>query len=326
MQEYTIDLTLDPEKRWGSVDVSPISDLVEQAKEELDEVLPRWQRAALLAATKMLKHAYGESEYVREIKGLARMAGVSFDELLLLNLSYDLSSSGFEYPGMLGCTAALIRDRDVVIARTMDWGFPEAIRDHTTLYRFKHNDHEVLTAGFPGFIGVVSGVSSLGLAVTLNQAFPGELPQMATPVPWLVRDVLTHTSTYKEAVRMISTTPAASGGFYVVSDGRQGALIESTGREDFIHELEEKYLVVANHYTWDDADECEREWGDTFERQEVLDAALRSGVPQSVALTQEPVEHDATAHQLVINPRLRTMKIRCPHDTGVWETHKCPSN
>jgi acid ceramidase len=326
MQEYTIDLTLDPEKRWGSVDVSSIADLAEQAKEELDEVLPRWQRTALLAATKMLKHAYGGSEYVREIKGLARMADVSFDELLLLNLSYDLASSGFEYPGMMGCTAALVRDRDITVARTMDWGFPEAIRDHTTLYRFKHEDHEVLTAGFPGFVGVVSGLSSLGLAVTLNQAFPGTLPQMATPVPWLVRDVLMYTSTYKEAVKLITTTPAASGGFYVITDGLRGAIIESTGRDDTVYELEEKYAVVANHYTYDDPEECEREWGDTFERQEVLERSLREGMPQSVALTQEPVEHAATAHQMVINPRQRTMKIRCPNGAGTWSIHKCPSN
>lgn len=330
MQEYTIDLTREPEDRWTVVDPAPVQLLLEEAEAELIDALPRLQLLGLFGAVKALKMMYRDSEYVREIAGLAEHASVSMDKLLLMNLSYDLASSGFTLPGMLGCTGALVRGGGTAIARTMDWSFPEGIRDHTTIYRFVSKRTHVLTAGFPGFIGVVSGLSSYGLALTLNQAFVAQLPRVALPVPWLVREILTQEKSFSDALDALTTTPAASGGFYLLTDGGQGALVESTGSEDLITRLHpgERYLAIANHFLDEEPDdETEREWGDTFERYTTLTAALHRHVSPAQALMCSPVEHGATAHQLLISPADMCMKIRCPQERRpIWRTYRCPSN
>lgn len=334
MQEYTIDLSREPEDRWSVVDPAPIAALIEEAEDELEAALPAWQLLGLHGAAKALKVMFRDSEYIREIAGLAEHADVPMDKLLLMNLSYDLASSGFALPGMLGCTGALVKNGGVTIARTMDWSFPESIRNHTTIYRFVKRNHHLVTAGFPGFVGVVSGMSSRGIALTLNQAFVDQIPSIAMPVPWLTRDVLMHSGTFQQALRMLTETPAASAGFYLLTDGGQGALIESTGSEDTVTALmrgdAHRYLVVANHFSDEEPDPEERAWGDTFYRHEALEYMLLRDVTSvgiKAALKYEPVEHGATAHQLIFDPNKMHMTVRCPHDRQpTWSTYVCPSS
>jgi hypothetical protein len=191
-----------------------------------------------------------------------------------------------------------------------------------------------VTAGFPGFVGVVSGMSSRGIALTLNQAFVDKIPSLAMPVPWLVRDVLMGSSTYQQALLTLTETAAASAGFYLLTDGDHGALVESTGDEDTITTLPRgdayRHLVVANHFSDEEPDPEGREWGDTFARHATLEKALKRDITPGgikMALMQEPVEHAATAHQLIFAPSEMHMKIRCPNDEQPhWETYVCPSN
>ncbi len=81
MQEYTIDLSREPEDRWDVVDPAPIAALIEEAEDELHAALPAWQLLGLHGAAKALKMMFRDSEYIREIAGLAEHADVPMDKL-----------------------------------------------------------------------------------------------------------------------------------------------------------------------------------------------------------------------------------------------------
>lgn len=319
MQELTIDLTLDPEDRWLELDPALVSDLVNAAEEELYELYPAWLLHLVEKAVHLLA-SFTPSHYVREIDGLARHADVEPERLLLLNLSYDLTACGGEMPGIHGCTGGLVRGAGgkLTLARAMDWSFPELIRDHSMIIRYKTRQRSALTVGFPGCIGALTGVNQRGIAISLNQAFVPQLPRWAISVPWLVRETLLEAQSYEHAVKKITSTPAMSSGFYLVTDGSKGALVESTGAFDTVFDCEE-LLVVANHFHDDEVPE-EREWGDSHARQAALYKALKRGVAPKRALLREPVEHGYTAHQIVLDPVSRTLEVRCPNDQEpTWE-------
>lgn len=321
MLELTVDLTQPPERRWMSLNPRLIRELVAAAEEELHKHYPAW----LLNTVETVAYgltAYAPSSYLREIEGYATYAGLDPARLLLLNLSYDFSSCGAAIPGMHGCTGALLRrpSGELLLARNMDWSFPEAIRDMTMVIRYVRGADEALTIGFPGCIGVLTGVNNHGVAVALNQAFVPQFPNWAIAVPWLLRDTLLSARTYQDAFRKITTTRAMSAGFYLITDGATGALVESDGDADVFTTCD-NLLVVANHFSHERPDPEMREWGDTFERHQTLRDALKNGLAPKRALQLEPVEHGYTAHQIVLNPQKRSIEVRCPNDQEpTWET------
>lgn len=321
MNELEIDLARPATRRWDATDGDQIRHLVAEAEKELHAIYPKW----LLHFVENAVHGaaqWAPSEHVEEIAGLARHAKVRAERLLLLNLSYDITACGVALPGMLGCTGSLLRSGrgDLRLARAMDWSFPESIRDHTTIIRFKRGERRAVTVGFPGCIGALTGVNSHGVAMALNQAFVPQLPRWAPSVPWLVRDVLLGSDTHAAALHRLTTTGAMSAGFYLLTDGTHGSLVESTGEHDKIYSCKE-LLTVANHFRHEPP-ELPRAWGDSHERYDTLHNGLAGGLAPARALQREPVEHGYTAHQVIIDPKSKSLKVRCPHDQEpTWERY-----
>jgi len=319
VKEYEIDLALPPHERWQFGEAKRVQRLIREAERELTQMYPSWALRLVEAFVAKLVRWCSDSECLQEIEGLAAYAGVSAKKLLLLNVSYDIASHSTMLPGTIGCTGALLRSDDgsPVIARNLDWSFPEAVIDETVIHRFVHSSApgwSAVTVGFPGFVGAVSGLNCHGVAVTLNQAFHPSMPRMAQPMPWLVRDLLVRTSTFDEAVTLAQREPVMSSGFLFIAGPEEGqaALIESADNDDALHLLEDNdFIAHANHYTGEEPPD-EREWGDSHAREDALQRALSGGMPAKRALGREPVLNGNTAHQLVISPAKKTIDIRCP--------------
>jgi predicted choloylglycine hydrolase len=278
MKTYEIDLYDDPYDRWQNVDMKAVRKLVAAAHEELDAIYHGWQLQLALRAAAVIGFTYRRHEFIQEIDGIADRAGITREQLLLLNLSYDLGSCSVDLPGMNGCTGALFHSPEhnsVCIARTMDWAFPSSIIKHSTLYRFKAGSRETLSVGFPGFVGVVSGMTNTGLAITLNQAFLAQVPNIAMPVPWLVRYALEVCDTHNEAVRCSRKHPPRQVVFTWSPTGPRALSLRALGANTATPMLRNEPLVIANHFLDDEAPE-EREWGDSFERYATLDKAIRA--------------------------------------------------
>lgn len=262
--------------------------------------------------------------FADELRGLAQHAGVSYEQLLLLNLSYEISSNWISIPGAQGCTSAIrFRPNGNVIIRAMDWDFPEGIRKHVCIVRYLTAAHTTLSVGYPGFVGAVTGVTSAGVAACLNQAFGSEKRVTPLPVSWAVRNMLTECLTVEDARTYLACTRTAAGGFYLLADRRAGYLVESTGDFDVTHELDpvKGYLAVANHFSEEQPPQV-REWGDSHARLAAMEQRVRSGMSDRKTLQYAPILHGGTAHTVVIDLAQSTLSVRVPYAKNKkW--HRC---
>lgn len=329
MKEYEIDLALPPQERWRFGDANRIKRLIAAAEKELEAMYPTWALYLVEKFVAQMMRLYADSECLEEIYGLAEYAGVSPERLLLLNVSYDLASHGTPLPGMLGCTGALVRatDGSAGIARNLDWSFPEVVINETVLHRFVDSrvpGWSALTVGFPGFIGVVSGMNCHGVALTLNQAFHASFPRIARPMTWVVRDALLDSASFDEALEILGKTTAMSSGYVFLTGSAPGeaVILESEDNADTHHWLEDgDFLTWANHYAVEEPPE-DREWGDSHAREETLLRALLRGDTPRRALSRPPVLNGNTAHQLILSPVTGTIEIRCPtSNKPTWKTY-----
>jgi hypothetical protein len=79
--------------------------------------------------------------------------------------------------------------------------------------------------GWPGSLGVVTGVNAHGIAVLVNPSRTADVraTKAARPVALLARTVLESAATLDDAVKMIDGTPTLGAAIFVVVDGNTGA-------------------------------------------------------------------------------------------------------
>lgn len=86
--------------------------------------------------------------------------------------------------------------------------------------------------GWPGALGVVSGVNANGIAVMVHPARTADvrLTRTARPVALLARAVLEQATTLDEAIKLIEATPTLGSAALVIADGTAGtwAVVERT--------------------------------------------------------------------------------------------------
>jgi isopenicillin-N N-acyltransferase-like protein len=86
--------------------------------------------------------------------------------------------------------------------------------------------------GWPGELGVVTGINAQGIAVMVDPARTGDVraTRTARPVALLARTVLEQAKTLDEAVKLIETTPTLGSAAIIVVDGSSGTwvLVERT--------------------------------------------------------------------------------------------------
>jgi isopenicillin-N N-acyltransferase like protein len=75
--------------------------------------------------------------------------------------------------------------------------------------------------GWPGELGVVSGVNAQGIAVMVHPTRTGDVrtTRTARPIALLARAVLEQAKTLDEAVKILETTPTLGAAVFVIADG-----------------------------------------------------------------------------------------------------------
>lgn len=264
--------------------------------------------------------------YMRELNGLAKAAKVDVKDLLLGNLLYDFAA-GFKLPGV-GCTGFVHGGpKSPLIARAMDWNIPEGIGEWSTVLRYQGGDpgyeYELLTVGFPGFNGIISGLSSEGVAITVNMRTPDEhffkLPNWATPTLWRVREVLEEASDYASAYDLITEEVMASPAFFLMCGRESGesCLVMSDGTyQEHVDVSEGEKQAISNHVP--DGDLLDQDFDDAtseerFDAMYLRAEAMRTADLKSAkrAIGEWPVECDRTVHQIVLCPAKKALHLRC---------------
>ncbi|HEX3146696.1 MAG TPA: C45 family peptidase [Gemmataceae bacterium] len=286
---------------------------------EVMATIPRKARLLAYWVAVRTRHRFG-----REFKAAARVIGADRRDVALANLSYDL------VVGALGCsTIVLPTSQGPVIARNMDWWPEEPLARASYLIRcINGSDWQFTSAGFPGAVGVVSGLSSRGFAVILNAVTSQDLVcKTGYPVLLHLRRVLEDAVDFADAVHRLSKQRLTTSALFTVAgtSNDQRVVIERAPKRHALRWGKPGApLVTTNSYLLLDVPTGEQDAWDLYRTScgrfgRLCDLATRKpfGTPVTDEellywLTDAEVRQEITAQHVLIRPASREMRLFVP--------------
>ena len=204
-------------------------------------------------------------EYRQEIKAMSASCTHEFDEFgspyerqMQYHSAHDIGHVMQDYM-LVGCTSFAVwgresADSSLLMARNFDFYMGEEFaKNKLVLFEEPDSGYAYVSVTWPGMLGVVSGMNTQGLAVTIN-ASKLEVPSSsATPISILVKSILQYASNIEEA-----ETIAASFKTFVcesilvgsANDGR-AMIIEKTPSDMGVYAAGGSRVICTNHYQSD---------------------------------------------------------------------------
>ena len=242
--ELQIDLDLDPPERWREV-----QGYAKQAQRLTDSYVKDLGGLELFASMiDEYRTAFVSPEYGAEIDAVAALIDRRPEEVLIANLYYDA------FRAILGCTAfALDTPEGPLHARNLDWWTEKNyLCDFTTVMSCSGGKCPTpyKIVGWPGFIGVFSGMATDRFAITLNAVVSADTPQLAQSITLLLRSVFDSAPDYDNAVSILTETPIAADCLLLVTGTKTGEMvvIERTSTRAELRRPENGMVVVTNDY------------------------------------------------------------------------------
>jgi acid ceramidase len=187
-------------------------------------------------------------DYWKEMADIASQTEVSIDDVICGNLYYDALKAV-----LVGCTAfAIDTPTGPMHARNLDWWTEnDSLRRYTISTQFTGAvAGDFTTVGWPGFIGVFSGIAPGRFAVTLNAVISDEPLQAAAPIVFLLRQVLEEAPNFQSALQTLKEVPLASDSLLLLTGIHAGemAVIERTPSRAEVRFNENGSIFVTNDY------------------------------------------------------------------------------
>jgi hypothetical protein len=219
-------------------------------KDYLPKVVGR-SREDAIARARLLEKQVPE-RFVREMKALAAAAEVPYDDILLGSVVVELF-------GLNGCSGAAASgpataDGRTIVGRNLEWP------DHGMLGQYglviaarPVGRRPFLSAGFPAFSGVVTGMNGDGLftaeLVVLNAEPPDRAEALkGVPYPILQRRLLEECGSLAEAEALVKASPRTVPQNLLLADPKAGAVLECAAGRCVERAQREGLVVVTNYY------------------------------------------------------------------------------
>jgi acid ceramidase/N-acylethanolamine-hydrolysing acid amidase len=242
-EEYIVNLDLPAEERWHF-----LVDYKEEVNDLLQCYLDDFKGSEFIfEGISEYKKAIISQEYLKEIEFIASISKFSADEVLIANLYYDVLKFYF------GCTAfAFEKNGKVMHSRNLDWSTKNnLLSKHSKVFDFQRSGKTIFkTIGWVGFIGALSGIKPHKFSLTLNAVLSNDSPEIATPISFLLRDILTSANTFKEAKQALESITIASDCLILLSGTKANEIvvIERTPKRFSTREATNNFIVVTNDY------------------------------------------------------------------------------
>ena len=221
------------------------------------------RRVMAMAATSAFESRVSP-EHLAEVNALAKESGVDARQMLLAQCFLDLSA-------MTACSTVTLPadaspDGVARFGRNLDFPSFDVADKATVVFVQRPGDgrNAFATVGWPGMIGVLSGMNEHGLALANMEVKRSMRLPSAMPYILLYRTVLERCATVDEAVALLQRTPRQTANNLMLMDAAGNrAVVEITPEKVYVRRADPRQaLISTNHQrageSWDTPGYCRR--------------------------------------------------------------------
>ncbi len=176
----------------------------------------------------------------------------SYHRFVFLYTVYDIALS-FEKSPLIGCTTFTVppsTNGHSLLARAFDFEAGEVFdRDKVVYLVHELGRLPFASVGWPGFVGVVSGMNIKGVSIVVHGGRAGTPRTTGIPVVFSLREALGQASTTEEAVAILSSQEVMVSHIVIVNDANGDAAIveRAPGVRAFVRRSHSP-LTTTNHF------------------------------------------------------------------------------
>ncbi len=205
--------------------------------------------------------SYIPEEYKEEIYGVSFSAadgyeyiGSKYDRMLNYHAAHDIGHA-LQSLMLVGCTSFAANmgasDSSLIVGRNFDFYINEAFAEDKIVV-FVHPDKGIdfVYVTWASMIGVVSGINTRGLTVTINAA-KSDIPVKATtPISLLAREILQYAGNINEAIAIAEKrqTFVAESLLIGSAEDNRAVIIEKSPSRLGVFATDNPSLVCSNHF------------------------------------------------------------------------------
>lgn len=297
-----------------------------------------------------------EEEFRDEIYGISlsctdefNFIGTGYERQLNYHSAHDLGHAMQDYM-LVGCSSFASwgensADTSLIIGRNFDFYVGDNFaRNKQVAFYNPEKGYKFASVGWPGMIGVLSGMNETGLTVTINAAKSNMPTASATPISILTREILQYASTIDEAYTIAKKRKTFVSESILIGSAKDGraAIIEKSPEKIALFTGNGHQLICTNHYQSEAFSHDERNLenirtSDSQYRFNRLDELLKENIPidankaaailrnrkglhdTDLGLTNEMAMNQFISHHSVIfEPEKRLMWV----STSPWQCGK----
>ena len=192
--------------------------------------------------------------------------GTPYERQLNYHSAHDLGHAMQDYM-LVGCSSFATwgtqsADSSLLIGRNFDFYVGDAFAENKQVaFYVPEQGYRFASVGWPGMIGVLSGMNETGLTVTINAAKSAVPTGSATPISILTREILQYAATIDEAFAIAKKRETFVSESILIGSAKDGkaAIIEKSPEKTVLFTGKEaNRLICTNHYQSEEFSKDER--------------------------------------------------------------------